>query len=106
MGIYNLHTLSAKDLNKLVTEYITLSDISYLDEYDNCGRPVLLHKELSEECTRESDEGLEVIAKNWHELKRRLQLILKEIEEERAQEKKQNVYLDCIERIVNTLKMN
>ena len=31
---------------------------------------------------------------------------MKEIQEERAEEKKQNVYLDGIERIVNTLKMN
>ena len=38
--------------------------------------------------------------------KRRLKPILKEIEEERAEEKKQNLYLDGIERIVNTLKMN
>ena len=87
MAIYNLQTLSAKDLKKLVSEYITLSDISYLDECDNCGRPILLHKEPGEECTRDSNEGLEVIAKNWHELKRRLKLILKEIEEERAEEK-------------------
>ena len=106
MAIYNLRTISAKDLKKLVSEYITLSDISYLDECDNCGRLVLLHKEPSEECTRESDEGLEVIAKNWCELKRRLKPILKEIEEERAEEKKQNIYLEGIDRIVNTLKMN
>ena len=31
---------------------------------------------------------------------------MKEIEEERAEEKKQNVYLDGIRDIVNTLKMN
>ena len=79
-------------------------DIYY--KCDNCGRPVLLHKEPGEECTRESDEGLEVIAKNWRELKRRLKPILKEIEEERAEEKKQSVYLDGIRDIVNTLKMN
>ena len=106
MAIYNLQTLSAKDLKKIVSEYISLSDISYLDECDNCGRPILLHKEPGEECTRDSDEGLEVIAKNWRELKRWLKPILKEIEEERAEEKKQNVYLDGIERIVNTLQMN
>ena len=63
--IYNLQTLPAKDLKKLVSEYITLSDISYLDKCDNCGRPVLLHKEPSEECMRDSEEGLKVIAKNW-----------------------------------------
>ena len=65
-----------------------------------------MHQDPEGECTRESDEGLEVIAKNWHDLKKRLKRILKDIEEERAEEKKQNVYLDGIERIVNTLKMN
>ena len=106
MSIYNLQTLSAKDLKMLVSEYVYLSDISYLDKCDICGRPILLHKEPGEECTRDSDEGLEVIAKNWRELKRRLKPILKEIEEERAEEKKQSVYLDGMREIVNTLKMN
>ena len=87
MSIYNLQTLSAKDLKKLVSEYITLSDISYLDECDNYGRPNLLHKEPGEECARDSDEGLEVIANNWHDLKRRLKPIIKDIEEERSEEK-------------------
>ena len=47
-----------------------------------------------------------MIAKNWRDLKKRLKQILKDIKEERAKEKEQNVYLDGIERIVNTLKMN
>ena len=52
------------------------------------------------------DEGPNVINKNWSLLKKCLKPILKEIKEERAEEKKQGVYLDGIERIVNTLKMN
>ena len=76
------------------------------DECEQCGRPVILHQEPGEECTRDSDEGLEVIAKNWRDLKKRLKPILKDIKEERAKEKEQNVYLDGIERIVNTLKMS
>ena len=83
---YNIVQLSNKYLKKLVSEYISLRDI--YDECDNCGRPVLLHQNPGEECTRESDEGLEVIAKNWHDLKKWLKLILKDIEEERAEEKK------------------
>ena len=59
-----------------------------------------------EECTREVDEGLDVMAKDWSLLKKVLKPILKEIKEERAEGKKQVVYLDGIERIVNTLKMN
>ena len=55
MAIYNLQTLSAKDLKKLVSEFISLSDISYLDECDNCGRPILLHPDPGEECTGKSD---------------------------------------------------
>ena len=102
--IYNIVKLSNKDLKKLVSEYISLNDI--YDECDHCGRPVLLHQNPEEECTRESDEGLEVIAKNWRDLKRWLKPILKDIEEERAKEKEQNVYLDGIREIVNTLKMN
>ena len=47
-----------------------------------------------------------MIAKNWHDHKKWLKPILKDIKEERAKEKEQNVYLDGIERIVNTLKMN
>ena len=53
---------------------------------------------------------MEVIAKNWHELKRRLKPILKEIEDERSEEKKQNIYLEGIREIVtpleDPLKMN
>ena len=52
------------------------------------------------------DEGPDVINKNWSLLKKRLKPILKEIKEERAEEKKQSVYLDVIEKIVNTLQMN
>ena len=51
------------------------------------------------------DEGLEVIAKNWRDLKRWLKPILKDIKSEREKEKEQNVYLDRIERIVNTIQM-
>ena len=80
------------------------------DECEECGRPVLLHKEPGEECTQDSDEGLEVIAKNWHDLKRQLNPTIKEIEDKRLEEKKQNIYLEGIREIVtplvDTLKMN
>ena len=102
--IYDIVQLSNTDLKKLVSDYISLKDI--YDECEKCGRPILLHQQAREECTREVDEGLDVIAKNWSLLKKRLKPILKEIKEERAEEKKQRVYLDGIERIVNTLKMN
>ena len=102
--IYNIVQLSNKDLKMLVSEYISLEDI--YDECDKCRRPILLHQQPGEECTREVDEGPDVINKNWSLLKKCLKPILKEIKEERAEEKKQNVYLDGIERIVNTLKMN
>ena len=99
--IYNIAKLSNKDLSKLVSEYISLEDI--YDECDQCGRPVLLHKDPGEECTRDSDEGLEVIAKNWQDLKKRFKPILKEIKEDRAKEKEQNVYLDGMKQIVQEI---
>ena len=68
--------------------------------------PILLHKNPGEECTRDVDEGLEVIAKNWKDLKRRLKPILKEIKEERSKEKEQNVYLDGIKQIVQEMQMD
>ena len=60
MSIYNIAKLSNKDLNKLASEYISLDNV--YDECKECGRPVILHQE--EGCTRDVDEGLEVIAKN------------------------------------------
>ena len=106
--IINLATLSDKDLKKLVSEYISLRDI--YDECEECGRPILRKKKLGEECTKDSDKGLEIIAKNWRDLKRRLKPIIKEIEEERLEEKKWNIYLEGIREIVtplvDTLKMN
>ena len=51
------------------------------------------------------DEGLEVIAKNWRDLKKQLKPILKDIKEEREKEKEQNVYLDGIKQIVHTIQM-
>ena len=93
-SIYNIAKLSNKDFKKLVSEYISLEDI--YDECKQCRRPVNLHQELGEECTRDSDEGLEVRAK----------LLLKDIKEEITKKKEQNVYLEGIERIVNTLKMS
>ena len=104
MSIYNIATLSNKDLKKLVSEYVSLEDI--YDECDQCGRPVLLHQNPGEECTRDVDEGLEVIAKNQRDLKRRLKPILKEIKEERSKEKEQNVYLDGIKQIVQGMQMD
>ena len=50
-------------------------------------------------------QGLEVIAKNWRDLKKRLKPIFKEINEEREKEKEQNIYLDGIKQIVHTLQM-
>ena len=47
------------------------------------------------------DEGLEVIAKNWRDLRRRLELILKEILSERKKEAEQTVCLDGIESLIN-----
>ena len=63
----------------------------------------MLYKE--DECTRDVDEGLEVIAKNWRDLRWRLKPILKEIKEERMKESEQNVYLDGIERIVRQIQL-
>ena len=53
--------LSNKDLKKLVSEYILLEDI--YDQCEKCGRPIILHQQPDEECTREVDEGLDVIIK-------------------------------------------
>ena len=61
MSIHNLQTLSNVDLKRLVNEYISLDDI--YDECDDCGRPVLLHLNPSEPCTRNVDESQEVVAK-------------------------------------------
>ena len=102
--IYDIVQLSHKDLKKLVIEYVSLEDI--YDECDKCGRPIISHQEPDAEYTREVYEGPDVINKNWSLLKKRLKPILKEIKEEMLKEKEQNVYLDGIERIVNTLKMN
>ena len=102
--IYDIVQLSNKDLKKLVNEYISLEDI--YDSCDQCRRPVILHHEPRAECTREVDEGPDVIIRNWELLRERLKPIRKQIKEERAKEKEQNVYLDGIEGIVNTLKMN
>ena len=83
MSIYNITKLSNKDLIKLTSEYISLDNVN--DKCDECGRPVILHQQ--EECTRDVEEGLEVIAKNWRDLKRRLKPILKEIKNEREKER-------------------
>ena len=101
MLIYNIAKLSNKDLKKLASEYISLDDV--YDECEECGRPVILH--MTEECTRDVDEGLEVIAKNWRDLKKWFKPILKEIKEDREKEKEQNAYLDGIKQIVHTLQM-
>ena len=52
--------MSNDALKKLVRELVSLDDV--YDKCDKCGIPVILHQE--EECTRDVDEGLEVIAKN------------------------------------------
>ena len=75
MSIYNLATLSNDILKKLAKECVSLDDV--YDECEECRRPTLLHKE--EACTRDVDEGLDVIAKNWRDLRWRLKPILKEI---------------------------
>ena len=92
MSIYNLATLSNDNLKKLVKECISLNNV--YNNCDECGRPTLLHKE--EECTRSVEEGLEVLAENRRDLRRRLKPILKEILEERKKEDEQNIYLDRI----------
>ena len=74
MSIYNLATLSNDALKRLAKECILPDDM--YNECDKCGRPTLLHKE--EECTRDVDEGLEAVVKNWRYF-RRLKPILKEI---------------------------
>ena len=65
MSIYNLVTMLNDALKKVVKELISLDDV--YDECDECGRPTLLHKE--DECMRDVEEGLEVIAKNWRDLR-------------------------------------
>ena len=49
------------------------------------------------------EEGLEVVAKNWRDLRRRLKPILKEIQDERWKEAEQFVYLDGIECLINQI---
>ena len=65
MSIYNIAKLSNKDLKNFASEYISLDNV--YDECKECGRPIILHQE--KECTRYVDEGLEVIVKNWRDLK-------------------------------------
>ena len=65
MSIYNLATMFNEALKMLVKELISLDDV--YDECDECARPTLLHKEAA--CTRDVEEGLEVIAKNWRDLR-------------------------------------
>ena len=101
MSIFKLATLSNDNLKKLAKEYISLNDV--YDKSEECRRPVLLHKE--EACTREVDEGLDVIAKNWRDLRQRLKPILKELRSERKKEAEQTVYLDGIERLVHQIHL-
>ena len=82
MSTYNLTILSNKELKKLTSKCVSLNNV--YDKCDECGRPVLLHKQ--EECTRNVDKGLEVVAINWRDLRRRMKLILKEIQMERKKE--------------------
>ena len=60
MYIYYIATLSNDNLKKLTKEYILLDNV--YNECEECGRLTLLYKE--EVCTREVEEGLEVVAKN------------------------------------------
>ena len=84
--------------------YITLEYI-YKECYE-CSRPVILHQNPSEECTRSVDESLEVVPKNWRDLRRRLKPVLKEIKEEKMKEKEQNIYLDGIKQLVQEIWMD
>ena len=93
--------MSNEALKKLAKECVSLDDV--YDECEECERPTILHKE--EECTRDVKEGLEVVAKNWRDLRRRLKPILKQIQEERMKEDEQNVYLDGIEQIVKQIQV-
>ena len=101
MSIYNLATTSNDVLKKLVRELVSLEDV--YDKCEDCGRLILFHKEA--ECRRDVEEGLEVIAKNWRDLKRRLKPILKEIKEVKMRESEQNVYLDGIEHIAKQIQL-
>ena len=82
MSIYNLATLSIKEIKKLASECVSLNNV--YDKCDKCGRPVLLHKQ--EEYTRNVDECLKVVAINWRDLRRWMKPILKEIQTERKKE--------------------
>ena len=93
--------MSNDTFKNLVKEFIYLDDV--YNECNECGRPTLLHREA--ECTRDVEEGLEVIAKNWRDLRRRLKPILKEIQEERKKENEQNIYLDGIKRIIKQIQI-
>lgn len=88
-------------LKKLVRELISLDDI--YGKYDECRRPIIHPNE--EECMRDVEEGLKVVAKNWRDLKRRLKPILKESQRERRKDDKLNVYLDGIDRIVKHIQV-
>ena len=91
--------MSNDNLKKLVKECISLDNI--YDKCEECGRPTLLHEE--DVCTRTVEEGLEVVAKNWRDLRRRLKPILKEIQDERQKEAEQTVYLDGIKRLTTQI---
>ena len=83
MLIYNIAQLSNADLKKLASEYISLDDV--YDGCEDCGRPVILYR--TEECTQDVEETLEVVDKNWRDLKKRLKPVPKQIKAERDKEK-------------------
>ena len=90
--------MSNDKLKKLAQECISLDDV--YDECENCGRPVLLHLDVAEDCTRSVEETAEVVAKSWQDLRKRLKPLLKQIKEERQKEQEQTVFIDGIERLI------
>ena len=88
-------------MKKLAKECVSLDDV--YNECNDCERLTILYKE--KECMRDVEEGLEVVAKNWRDLRRRLKPIIKQIQEERKKEDEQSVYLDRIEQIVKQIQV-
>ena len=69
MSINNLATMANDKFKKLVQNCISLDNV--YDECENCGQPTLLYQEESD-CTWTVEETLEIVAKKWSNLKRRL----------------------------------
>ena len=103
MSIVNLKNFFYDELKKRLVSQINLDD--WADECTKCGYPRLLHTELHRASAYTQEQEVpNILNKNWAEYRKRIKILLRELNEAKHKDVEQGVLLEGLTKLIDSKK--